>query len=47
MLLAQQYQGFGSPDKGFAAACLPAAVCRSIVPKVRDQGWQNVGGVLE
>jgi hypothetical protein len=31
---------FANPDKGFAAA-----VCRSIVPKVRDQGWQNVGGM--
>jgi hypothetical protein len=40
MLLVQQYQGFVGPNKGFAAA-----VCRSIVPKVRDLGWQNVGGV--
>jgi hypothetical protein len=33
MLLTQQYQGFGGPDKGFAAA-----YCRSIVSKARGQG---------
>jgi hypothetical protein len=37
MLLTQHYQGFGGPDKGFAAV-----YCRSIVSKARDQGWQNV-----
>jgi hypothetical protein len=36
MLLVRQYQGFASPYKGL----------RSIVPKVRDQGWQNVAEVL-
>jgi hypothetical protein len=40
MLLTRQYQGFGSPDKGFAAA-----YCRSIVPKARDQVRQNVAEV--